>query len=125
MIRSSNILKHRKGPIIVASYDANTVDYEGVQVENGRKTIFSFSRPLNDRETRFLKEGQRSDHFRVLNYSGRLSIADDILGVVGDTIENHLGFRWRVVGGKEWGDATQHSNYMIQKIGVENATQQN
>lgn len=118
MIRSNSILVGRKGPLSVVRFIVTEVDFEQVTTPQPPFTVRANSRPLNNQETRFLAEGQRAESFRVINCSERLFTADDKLGVVGDIIQAHLGFDWRVVGAKEWGDGTRHNSYTIQKSQV-------
>lgn len=116
MIRSNTIFMRRKTRLTVISHTVSVVDFENVTVELPSFTVPANTRPLNDRETKFLEEGQRAESFRVLNCSETLLTADDKLGVVGDIIQNHLGFDWRVVGSKPWGDGTRHNSYTIQNF---------
>lgn len=118
MIRSNSRLSRRKIKLTVIRQTVSVVDFENVTVDEPPFTVPANTRPLNDRETKFLQEGQRAESFRVLNCSETLLTADDKLGVVGDIIQNHLGFDWRVIGNKSWGDGTRHNSYTIQNFRV-------
>lgn len=118
VIRSDLVLRSRKGPLTVQRYDVAKVDFEYVRTPQALFTVLANPRPLNDKETQFLSEGQRADSLRVINTSTRLRTADDKLGAVGDEILGHLGFDWRVVGDKPWGQGDRHNWYMIEKFRV-------
>ncbi len=116
VIRSNAILAKRKIPLTVQRYDVVIVDHEYVRTPQTPFNIVANPRPLNDKETKFLSEGNKADSFRVLNTSTRLRTTDDKLGIVGDEILNHLGANWRVVGEKPWGLGERHNWYMIEKF---------
>lgn len=116
MIRSNSILSRRKTLLTVIRQVVSIVNFENVTVDLPPFTVPANTRPLNDRETAFLKEGQKAESFRVLNCSETLLTADDKLNVVGDIIQNLLGFDWRVVGSKTWGSGGRHNSYTIQNF---------
>lgn len=98
-----------------------TVTVVNHQLQESRGTPFTVlanSRPLNSKETEFLSEGQRADDFRVFNCETNLQVADDKNEQAGYIVTAHLGFEWRLVGEKSWGDESRHNYYMMQKIGV-------
>lgn len=114
-IRSSRILRHKKGPLQVVSFVSSLIDHEWVSSPSLPRTVLASSRPLAKAEVQFLLEGQRRDDYRMVNCDEKLFAADDKLGIIGDIIQNHLGFDWRVIQAVEWGDGTRHNSYQIQK----------
>lgn len=114
-IRSSRILRHKKGPLQVVSFTSAKVDHEWVNTAQPPRTVLASSRPLAKAEVQLLLEGQRRDDYRMVNCDDKLFAADDKLGIIGDIIQNHLGFDWRVIQAIEWGDGNRHNSYQIQK----------
>ena len=80
------------------------------------KALLASSRPLTWQEMQLLQEGERSDHFRVINCDDELFAADDKQQVAGDIIVGHLGNDWRVIASMRWGDGHRHNSYKIQKF---------
>lgn len=115
-IRSSRILRHKKTRLTAVSFASVKIDHEWVNTAQPARQIFASSRPLSKREVEFLREGQRRDDFRMINCDEKLFAADDKLGIIGDIIQNHLGFDWRVMQAIEWGSGNRHNSYQIQKI---------
>jgi hypothetical protein len=115
-IRSSRILRNKKGPLKVSSVTSTLVDHEYVNVQQPARTIYASQRPLTKKETDFLPEGQRADYYRMVNCDDKLFAADDKLGVIGDIIVGLLGFDWRVIQAIEWGAGDRHNSYQIQKF---------
>lgn len=115
-IRSSRILRNKKGLLKVSSIVSTLVDHEYVNVEQPLRDIFASQRPLSKKETEFLPEGQRADYYRMVNCDDKLFAADDKLGVIGDIIVGLLGFDWRVIQAIEWGAGDRHNSYQIQKF---------
>lgn len=120
MIRSNRILvRHKQATKLhVKRPTVEIVDFEAVTTYAVIPSVVGFSRPLSERETKFLADGERADDFRVFDSSSQLYAADDKLGVTGDIIFDHLGFDWRIVGAKTWGDGSRHNWYKIQKISL-------
>lgn len=114
-IRSSRILRHKKSPLQVVSFTSAKVDHEWVNTAELPRTVLASSRPLAKAEVQLLLEGQRRDDYRMVNCDEKLFAADDKLGIIGDIIQNHLGFDWRVIQAIEWGEGNRHNSYQIQK----------
>lgn len=119
MIRSNRVLRRNKIIVEVVRTHFQVLNHQIVETDEPPFTILANSRPMQNNETQFLPAGQRADFYRVLTCSEKLFVADDNAATTSDKIVNHLGFDWRVVGSKEWGDGGRHNTYTIIKIGHE------